>query len=114
MTDPLEHDQQKMCPACGHPGVAHDGVGCTICPPEGCDMVDEDILEPSEMPEGPRYAVIELDALHDRVGLGTEWQASERRAELVADELARTVVFPFCARCNAYAHPDHLHEGTNP
>jgi hypothetical protein len=115
--DPLVHDEAKLCPACKHPGVAHDGVGCTICPPEGCDLVDEDILDASERPEGPDLAVMELDALHARAGLGSDWMASARRAELAADEAARTVAFAFCPRCDAYAHPDHFHppsEGTSP
>jgi len=101
------------CPACGCPPVAHDGVGCTICPPTECDLVADDFLEDHEKvgdvinPTG--LSVMELDAMHATVGLGPAWQSSTRRAELVADEEARTVEFPFCPRCNAYAHPDHPH-----
>lgn len=33
-------------------------------------------------PNGERWTLDELDGLHNRVGLGAEWQRSERRAEL--------------------------------
>lgn len=112
MADTLPPLEGK-CPACGCPPIAHDGVGCTICPPTDCDLVGDDFLERTPdgfIPNDTGLTVDELDQLHAGVGLGQFWQDSERRAELIADEEARTIEFPYCTTCKAYAHPDHPHE----
>ncbi len=102
----------EACPACGCPPIAHDGVGCTICPPTDCDLTGDDFLEAPPVgmvPNTTGLSVMELDVMHANVGLGSVWRASERRAELVADEEARTVTYPFCDRCQAFAAPTHTH-----
>ena len=50
--------------------------------PPGRPPVTNDALPPDEALE--RWSLDELDALHHRAGLGTEWAASERRRELAA------------------------------
>lgn len=111
MADTLPSD--APCDACGCPGIAHDGVGCTICPPTDCDRTGDDFLEKPPVgmvPNTTGLSVMELDVMHANVGLGPVWQGSERRAELLADEERRTVTYPFCDRCQAFAAPTHTHE----